>query len=151
MLIRKIDDRSTSKFTSEVVSQIKELVAQSKSREEIARLIGVTTGTLIVTCSRLGVILRRPRLKDALPSKVDSRCAGSIPAAPPILCSTDIKKSNRYFRWNSASGTSCSVPIICLSRTASSSCQSESDTRQDYPTNATTSRSCWSHSAFIGL
>jgi hypothetical protein len=36
------------------------LVERGKSREEIAELIGVTLGSLQVTCSRLGVSLRRP-------------------------------------------------------------------------------------------
>jgi hypothetical protein len=31
-----------------------------KSRDEIAEIIGVTTGTLQVTCSKLGISLRRP-------------------------------------------------------------------------------------------
>jgi hypothetical protein len=48
-----------TKFTPEKVGQIKELVASGKSREEIAALIGVTVGSLQVTCSRLGVSLRR--------------------------------------------------------------------------------------------
>jgi len=36
------------------------MVERGKSREEIAELIGVTLGSLQVTCSRLGVSLRRP-------------------------------------------------------------------------------------------
>jgi hypothetical protein len=35
-------------------------VERGKSREEIAELIGVTVGSLQVTCSRLGIRLRRP-------------------------------------------------------------------------------------------
>jgi hypothetical protein len=48
------------KFTPERIQQIKNLVERGKSREEIAELIGVTVGSLQVTCSRLGVSLRRP-------------------------------------------------------------------------------------------
>jgi len=48
------------KFTPERIQQIKNLVERGKSREEIAELIGVTLGSLQVTCSRLGVSLRRP-------------------------------------------------------------------------------------------
>jgi DNA-binding NarL/FixJ family response regulator len=48
------------KFTPERVQQIKNLVEGGKSREEIAELIGVTVGSLQVTCSRLGISLRRP-------------------------------------------------------------------------------------------
>jgi hypothetical protein len=48
------------KFTPERIQQIRNLVERGKSREEIADLIGVTLGSLQVTCSRLGVSLRRP-------------------------------------------------------------------------------------------
>ena len=47
------------KFTPERVQQIRNLVERGKSREEIAELIGVTVGSLQVTCSRLGISLRR--------------------------------------------------------------------------------------------
>jgi hypothetical protein len=52
--------RST-KFTAERIQQIKDLVERGSSCEEIAALVGVTVGTLKVTCSRLGISLRRPR------------------------------------------------------------------------------------------
>jgi hypothetical protein len=47
------------KFTPERLEQIRNLVERGKSREEIAELIGVTLGSLQVTCSRLGISLRR--------------------------------------------------------------------------------------------
>jgi hypothetical protein len=50
-----------TKFTPERMQQICNLVERGKSREEIAEIIGVTTGTLQVTCSKLGISLRRPR------------------------------------------------------------------------------------------
>jgi hypothetical protein len=49
-----------TRFTPERIQQIRNLVERGKSREEIAELIGVTLGSLQVTCSRLGVSLRRP-------------------------------------------------------------------------------------------
>src|SRR5262249_17612830 len=49
------------KFTAERIQQIKDLVEQGTSREKIAELIGVTVGSLQVTCSRLGISLRRPK------------------------------------------------------------------------------------------
>lgn len=49
-----------TKFTPERIRQISNLVERGKSRDEIAEIIGVTTGTLQVTCSRLGISLRRP-------------------------------------------------------------------------------------------
>lgn len=48
-----------TKFTPERIQQIRNLVERGKSREEIADLIGVPLGSLQVTCSRLGVSLRR--------------------------------------------------------------------------------------------
>ena len=50
------------KFTPERIQQIKNLVERGTSREQIAGLIGVTVGSLQVTCSRLGVSLRRPNV-----------------------------------------------------------------------------------------
>ena len=49
-----------TKFTPERIQQIKNLVERGKSREEIADLVEVTVASLQVTCSRLGVSLRRP-------------------------------------------------------------------------------------------
>src|SRR5262249_22520380 len=49
------------KFTPERPEQIKNLVERGKKREEIAEIIGVTVGSLQVTCSRLGISLRPPR------------------------------------------------------------------------------------------
>jgi hypothetical protein len=47
------------KFTPQVIEQIKEFVAAGTSRDEIANRLGVTVGSLQVTCSRLGISLRR--------------------------------------------------------------------------------------------
>src|SRR5262245_15109138 len=56
------------KFTPERIQQIKNLVERGKSREEIAELIGVTVGSLQVTCSRLGISLRRPNFHNGIVS-----------------------------------------------------------------------------------
>ena len=48
-----------AKFTPQAIEKIKELVAQGASRDEIANSLGVTVGSLQVTCSRLGISLRR--------------------------------------------------------------------------------------------
>jgi hypothetical protein len=61
----KFGPRAT-KFTPERIQQIRDLIARGTSCEEIAALIGVTVGTLKVTCSRLGVSLRRPRPRDGV-------------------------------------------------------------------------------------
>jgi DNA-binding CsgD family transcriptional regulator len=55
--------RRGSKFTSERIRQITDLVARGETCERIAAIIGVSMGTLKVTCSRLGISLRRPRVK----------------------------------------------------------------------------------------
>src|SRR5262249_24063989 len=54
------------KFTPERLQQITNLVERGKSREEIAELIGVTVGSLQVTCSRLGISLRRVVLSNGM-------------------------------------------------------------------------------------
>jgi len=53
--------RKRTKFTPANVRQIVNLVERGKGKEEIANIIGVTTGTLQVTCSKLGISLRPPR------------------------------------------------------------------------------------------
>ena len=50
------------KFTPQAIEKIKDLMAQGASRDEIANLLEVTVGSLQVTCSRLGISLRRNSL-----------------------------------------------------------------------------------------
>ena len=71
------------KFTLERIQQIKNLIAQGKSREEIAGLIGVTVGSLQVTCSKLGISLRRPRLnpQNDLPGQ-GVPCSATVISSP---------------------------------------------------------------------
>jgi hypothetical protein len=45
----------TMTITPQVMGKIKELVAEGLSRDEIANRLGVTVGSLQVTCSRLGI------------------------------------------------------------------------------------------------
>ena len=47
------------KFTPANLQKIKDWVAEGISREEIAKSLDVTIGSLQVTCSRLGISLRR--------------------------------------------------------------------------------------------
>jgi len=60
------------KFTPERLQQIKNLVERGLSREQIAETIGVTLGSLQVTCSRLGISLRCPRPSNGLPPQQSS-------------------------------------------------------------------------------
>ena len=65
--ISNVRKRGPTKFTPERLEQIRNLVALGKSREEIAGSLGVTVGTLQVTCSKRGISLRRrPKLDTEL-------------------------------------------------------------------------------------
>jgi hypothetical protein len=52
--------RRQTKFTPTNIRQIINLLERGRSKEEIAEIIGVTPATLQVTCSKLGISLRRP-------------------------------------------------------------------------------------------
>ena len=82
-----------TKFTPERLKQIVNLVERGKSREEIAELIGVTVGTLQVTCSRFGISLRRPRFNTGTgylrPSTECSSNRTPAPEADPASPSND--------------------------------------------------------------
>ena len=54
------------KFTPERFEQIRNLVERGMSREQIAETIGVTVGSLQVTCSRHGISLRRFKLNNGV-------------------------------------------------------------------------------------
>ena len=56
---RPLTGRRPTRFTPEAVRQIRNFVESGKSREEIAEIIGASVGSLQVTCSRLGISLRR--------------------------------------------------------------------------------------------
>jgi len=64
--------RRPSKYTPERIQQIKDLLTRGETCEQIAAIIGVTVGSLRVTCSKLGVSLRRPRVKLLPPRTADS-------------------------------------------------------------------------------
>jgi hypothetical protein len=72
------------KFTREKVGQIRNLVENGKMRQEIAELIGVTVGSLQVTCSKLGISLRQR-----------GRRLGDPVAVPDDGCSSDGRQSKR--------------------------------------------------------
>jgi hypothetical protein len=77
-----------TKFTPERIQQIKDLIARGVSCEEIAATVGVTVGTLKVTCSRLGISLRRPKLGNGdliPPLRAVTRVAGTNTAMFTII------------------------------------------------------------------
>jgi hypothetical protein len=74
--------RRPSKFTPETMEQIKGLIALGRSRHEIAGLLGVTVGTLQVTCSNQRISLRRRPKFDAkldLPEHEVPYTGGPVP------------------------------------------------------------------------
>ena len=56
--------RRATKFSPVNVQKIKDLLAQGFNLKEIARALDVTVGSLQVTCSRLGISLRIPKIFD---------------------------------------------------------------------------------------
>jgi hypothetical protein len=82
------------KFTPERIEQIKNLVERGKGREAIAELVGVTVGSLQVTCSKLGISLRRRRFDNGIrmrPSSGPRPIGGSAVDAQPVLPSNNAK------------------------------------------------------------
>ena len=72
--------RRAVKFTPQAIEKIKKFVAEGISRDEIANRLGVTVGSLQVTCSRLGISLRQTN-----GSRHTSDVTGRIPA-PGSVC-----------------------------------------------------------------
>jgi hypothetical protein len=73
------------KFTPQVIESIKKFVAEGISRDEIADRLGVTVGSLQVTCSRLGISLRRSygsrHMADVSGRTIPAQCSvGSVHA-----------------------------------------------------------------------
>jgi hypothetical protein len=81
--------RRATKFCPANVQKIKDWVAEGISREEIAERLDVTLGSLQVTCSRLGISLRRRHVVNgnASHSRVMSGngTRHDIPNHPPMI------------------------------------------------------------------
>ena len=58
--------RRPTKFTPANIRQIANLLERGKSKDEIAEIIGVTPASLQVTCSKLGISLRRQAVGGAI-------------------------------------------------------------------------------------
>src|SRR6478736_10184454 len=77
--------RRATKFCPANVQKIKDWVAEGISREEIAKSLGVTLGSLQVTCSRLGISLRRRDVSNASdPGTPRTVRRPYLPSHPPI-------------------------------------------------------------------
>jgi hypothetical protein len=78
------------KFTPERIEQIRNLHERGRTPEEIADIIGVTVGSLRVTCSRHGIslrrlvpILRHTRMKPELKAIDGNGDTGAEPTSVP--------------------------------------------------------------------
>jgi hypothetical protein len=60
-----VKGRQPTKFTPETIARIKDWVTQGVGRDEIANRLEVTVGSLQVTCSKLGISLRRSALAES--------------------------------------------------------------------------------------
>ena len=73
------------KFTPVTIRQITNLLERGKTKEEIAEIIGVTPGTLQVTCSKLGISLRRHAFESNAPRSRAPRSGDREAAQPQSL------------------------------------------------------------------
>ena len=75
-----VKGRQPTKFTPNNIARIKEWVAQGVSRDEIANRLEVTVNSLQVTCSKLGISLRKRSLANGAipPVGVVQRSAENI-------------------------------------------------------------------------
>ena len=61
----RVKGRQPTKFTPNNIARIKEWVAQGVCRDDIANRLEVTVNSLQVTCSKLGISLRKRSLANA--------------------------------------------------------------------------------------
>jgi hypothetical protein len=89
--------RRPTKFTLEAVRQIRNFVESGKSREEIAEIIGASIGSLQVTCSRLGISLRRGASATAAPVK---QAQAALPHQGHISVDASVAKFAMSMQYN---------------------------------------------------
>jgi hypothetical protein len=80
------------KFTPERIQQIRNLVERGNSREEIAEMLDVTVNSLQVTCSRLGLSLRRVRLQNGV--RQNALQPDQAASTPPTISSNTVEPTN---------------------------------------------------------
>jgi DNA-binding CsgD family transcriptional regulator len=86
-----VKGRQPTKFTPANIARIKEWVAQGVGREEIANRLEVTIGSLQVTCSRLGISLRKNALTKGNGAIAQGLAQRSIEHAPDAARSVQAK------------------------------------------------------------
>jgi hypothetical protein len=96
------------KFTPERIQQIQNLVERGTGRDEIAALIGVTVGSLAVTCSRLGISLRRPKRNDGINVLQRRRPVSTLLKREPTHMKQDEAKFALILRYD---GRECAIEL----------------------------------------
>jgi DNA-binding CsgD family transcriptional regulator len=106
--------RPRRKFTPANNQKIKDWVAEGISREEIAKSLGVTLGSLQVTCSRLGISLRR---RDLSSVKAPGReRLVSSPSAPSIVGQMQAGRPRLYITLEcNGGGQTTELPLLMCS------------------------------------
>ena len=105
---RPIPSGRPLKFTPERIQQIKNLVERGTGRDEIAALIGVTVGSLAVTCSRLGISLRRPKLNNGINVLQRRRPVSTLLKREPTHMKPDEAKFALILQYN---GRECTTEL----------------------------------------
>jgi len=110
--------RRASKFTPQAVGKIRGFVAQGISREDIANRLGVTVGSLQVTCSRLGISLRRDILPNGSGCHTDMREQKEV--SQPAACAAPLAKLAIMMRYKGKEQTtdiqlpSATIEVLAL-------------------------------------
>ena len=100
--------RPTRKYTAANLQKIKDWVAEGISREEIAKSLGVTVGSLQVTCSRMGISLRKPKMFERR-RRVESH--PYISNHPPMLGHVGPKPQHPHFQITVKGRYATDVPL----------------------------------------
>jgi hypothetical protein len=100
------------KFTPQAIENIKDFVAEGVSRDEIANRLGVTVGSLQVTCSRLGISLRRIISPNGSRRHISIAHVGEQKeVAQPEACAAPVAKFTITIRHQGKEQTTDSAPF----------------------------------------
>ena len=120
------------KFTPQVIENIKGFLAEGISRDEIANRLGVTVASLQVTCSRIGVSLRRISLPNGSGRHTADVKLGSVgiahvreqkEASQPEACGAPVGKFSIMMRYRGKEQTadiplsSAEIEVLALEAT----------------------------------
>jgi hypothetical protein len=98
------------KFTPQVIDEVKSFLAEGICRDEIANRLGVTVGSLQVTCSRLGISLRRRSGCSRSMADVRRGTTLDVNGVAGVSHATRFAKFSIVMRRNSEEQT-CDIPL----------------------------------------